>query len=95
MEVWIGLDQGRDLIRLAWYWRIQGFDFVGLILENLGCGEIRFEKLGTGKIILEVEGSRAKVIIGVLKKKLGVDGDRLGEGDMGLICALGPISEMR
>lgn len=45
------LARGTDLIRLVWYWRIQGFDQVGLIIKKLGFGEIEFKKLGFGEII--------------------------------------------
>lgn len=38
---------------------------------------------------MEVVGSRARFTIDVLKKKLGLDGDELGERKMSLIWALG------
>lgn len=53
-----------------------------MVLEKLEFVEISFEKLGFGEIILEVAWSSVRVTIGVLKKKLGFDGDEFWEGDV-------------
>lgn len=49
-------------------------------MEKIGFGQIGFEKLGLGETILEVAGNGARVTIGVLKEKLGLNGDGFGEG---------------
>lgn len=49
-------------------------------VEKLGFGQIEFEILGFEAIILEVALSRARVTIGVLKKKLDLLNIDLGKG---------------
>lgn len=44
-----------------------------MVLEKLGFREIGFKKLGFGEIIMKVAGSRARVTIRALEKKLGLD----------------------
>lgn len=56
-----------------------------MALEKLGVVDIEFEMLEFQKIILEVAGSQFNITIEVLKKKLWLNGDEIGDINVGSI----------